>query len=169
MGAQQLPFRSVLCPTDLSPDSSKALDLAASLCGATGAELTVVHVHPRELPMAAEFSYLSPPPLEEVERAEIAAKLDALAAPVRATGVRARTRVLEGDPAFEVARLARALEADLVVVGFHSEARLRHLLMGSTAEELVRRAGCPVLVVPAKAPTRGGQARRATSRRTVEA
>jgi universal stress protein A len=169
MAGQLLPFRSVLCPTDLSPDGAKALSLAAALCGATGAELTLVHVHPREMPMAAEFSYLSPPPLDDVERAEVGAKLEALAAPARATGVRARIRVLEGDPAFEVARLAREIEADLVVVGFHSEARLRHLLMGSTAEELVRRAGCPVLVVPAKAAARGGGAKRASSRQGVEA
>src|SRR5262245_31858678 len=64
MAAQTLRFRHVLCPTDFSPYSADALSHAALVCRALGAELTVAHVHPRELPVAAEFAYLSPAPLE---------------------------------------------------------------------------------------------------------
>src|SRR5262245_42663577 len=147
MAPHPLRFRSILCRTDLAGASSETFSHAVALCAATGAELTLVHVHPRALPIAAEFVYLSPEPLEALERAELRARLEALAASARGRGVTTNSRVLEGEPAGEVAALAREIEADLLVVGFRSEARLRHLLMGSTAEELMRQAPCPVLTV----------------------
>ena len=97
--------------------------------------------------MAAEFAYLSPAPLDAAERAELESRLEAFAEPARALGVRTRCRLLEGRPSREVAQLARELEADLVVVGFRSDARLEHFLAGSVTEELLRCAPCPVLTV----------------------
>jgi nucleotide-binding universal stress UspA family protein len=147
MAAHSLSFRSILCPTDFAGESRAAFSHAVALCGATGADLTLAHVHPRELPMAAEFSYLSPAPLDALERAELSARLEGLAAAARARGVLTHSRLLEGEPSCEVAELAREIEADLMVVGFHPEARLRRFLMGSTAEELMRHAPCPVVTV----------------------
>jgi len=147
MAAHALSFHSILCPTDFAGESRAAFSHAVALCGATGAHLTLAHVHPRELPMAAEFAYLSPAPLDALERAELSSRLEGLAAAARGRGVRTHSRLLEGEPACEIAGLAREIEADLLVVGFHPEARLRRFLMGSTAEELMRHASCPVLTV----------------------
>lgn len=147
MAAQALRFRHVLCPTDFSPFSAHVVSHAASICRAFGSQLTIVHVHPRELPVAAEFSYLSPAPLDAVERASLESKLEALAESARATGVRAQSLLVEGDPAREVAQHAQELMADLLVLGFYDRARLKHFLMGSVTEELLRRAPCPVLTV----------------------
>ncbi len=147
MAAQALQVRRVLCATDFSHFSADALRYAASICRTQGGELSVVHVHPRELPMAAEFAYLSPAPLDLPERAGLESRLEAFAEPARALGVRTRCRVLEGRPSREIAQLAEELEADLVVVGFRSDARLEHFLAGSVTEELLRSAPCPVLTV----------------------
>jgi len=147
MAAQALRFRHVLCPTDFSPFSADALSHAVAICRATGGELTIVHVHPRELPVAAEFAYLSPAPLDPQERAALSARLEAFAEPARARGVPTHTRLLEGQPSREIAQLAQELPADLLVVGLYSDARLKHLLLGSVTEELLRHAPCPVLTV----------------------
>ncbi len=56
-----------------------------------------------------------------------------------------------GDPAAEVLRLATDLDADLLVVGTHDYVGLERFLLGSVAESLMRKAGCPVLIVRPKA------------------
>ncbi|HYP98982.1 MAG TPA: universal stress protein [Polyangiaceae bacterium] len=55
-------------------------------------------------------------------------------------------------PALGIVELAAAISADLIVLGMHGHRRARHLLMGSVAENTVRYAACPVLVVPAEKP-----------------
>ncbi len=55
-----------------------------------------------------------------------------------------------GDPSSEVLRLAASLDADLLVVGTHDYVGLERFLLGSVAESLMRKAGCPVLVVRPK-------------------
>ncbi|SCE95545.1 universal stress protein [Micromonospora mirobrigensis] len=59
--------------------------------------------------------------------------------------------VVEGPPAEVLASAARG--ADLLVLGSHGHSRLRHTVLGSVSEECVRRATCPVVVVPVPAPT----------------
>ena len=147
MAAQALRFRQVICPTDFSPFSADALSHAVAICRAFGGELTIVHVHPRELPVAAEFAYLSPAPLAPQERAALSVRLEAFAEPARARGVHTRTRLLEGQPSRELVQLAQELPADLLVVGLYSDARLKRMLLGSVTEELLRSAPCPVLTV----------------------
>jgi nucleotide-binding universal stress UspA family protein len=163
MAAQALRFRQVVCPTDFSPYSADALSHAVAICRALDAELTVAHVHPRELPVAAEFSYLSPAPLDPEERSALAARLEAFAEPARARGVVTRTRLVEGVPSREIVELAQQLPADLLVTGFYPDARLKHFLLGSVTEELLRHAPCPVLTVRhgvGQAPDAGAPFRR---------
>jgi nucleotide-binding universal stress UspA family protein len=57
----------------------------------------------------------------------------------------------EGDAVDEILRVARDADADLIVLGTHGRTGLGRLLMGSVAEQVVRRAPCPVLVVKAPA------------------
>ena len=54
-------------------------------------------------------------------------------------------RLITGDPATAIARLAEEEQADLIVMGTHGRTGLTRLLMGSVAEAVVRRAPCPVL------------------------
>ena len=56
-------------------------------------------------------------------------------------------RMEEGDPASMIVRVATETGADLIVMGTHGRTGLRHLLMGSVAEYVVRKATCPVLTL----------------------
>jgi nucleotide-binding universal stress UspA family protein len=71
-------------------------------------------------------------------------KLERVSAP---TEVRVERQVGEGDSAVEILRAAQDLKADLIVMGTHGRTGLGRLLMGSVAEQVVRKAPCPVLTV----------------------
>jgi len=67
--------------------------------------------------------------------------------PVTGENVRAERQLVEGDPVSEILRVAREMPADLIVMGTHGRTGLERLLMGSVAEEVLRKATCPVLTV----------------------
>jgi nucleotide-binding universal stress UspA family protein len=67
--------------------------------------------------------------------------------------VRVTHRLLRGDPAGEILKLADAETADLIVLGTHGRGGLGRLLMGSVAEAVLRKAPCPVLTVKTLSPT----------------
>jgi nucleotide-binding universal stress UspA family protein len=88
-------------------------------------------------------------------RAHVQAKLDAFVARAVAPGtVRVPEQVVShvrlDTPALGIVELAGSLSADLIVVGTHGQRRPNPLLMGSVAENTVRYAACPVLVIPAQ-------------------
>src|SRR5690606_5334586 len=69
----------------------------------------------------------------------------------RAPGVTTKTHLIEGIPYREIVRMAEELGAGLIVVGTHGRTGLRHLLLGSVAERVVRSAKVPVITVPTPA------------------
>jgi nucleotide-binding universal stress UspA family protein len=144
--AQALRLRHVLCPIDFSGFSRDALSHATALARALGGDLTAVYVCPPDVPLGGEFGYLAPSTLEPAARADLLQRLAALADP-GAADVRVQSLLLEGDPSKEVVRLATELPADLLVLGLHPDSHLKHFLLGSMTEELLRLAPCPVLTV----------------------
>ena len=62
-------------------------------------------------------------------------------------GLRVSALLREGDPADTIVSTAKLCDADLIVIGTDSRGRLAHFLLGSTADSVIRRAGCPVLAV----------------------
>ena len=66
-------------------------------------------------------------------------------------------RLEEGNPVAEILRVARETHCDLIVMGTHGRTGLAHLLMGSVAEQVVRKAGCHVLVVKTPFPPSSSQ------------
>lgn len=134
--------KKILFPTDFSTLSDAALPHATSLAHDTGAKLFIVHVE--ELPAAyavGEMYYGLPDP----DNAEIRRMLAAIM-PTDAT-IPYETRLLFGDPASEIIRLAEQENVDLIVMGTHGRSGLRRLVMGSVAEAVVRRAKCPVFTL----------------------
>jgi quercetin dioxygenase-like cupin family protein len=67
-------------------------------------------------------------------------------------GIRVEHRLAEGDSPAEILRLAQVLPADMIVMGSHGRTGIRRLLTGSVAEEVLRKATCPVLVIRAPLP-----------------
>jgi len=147
MTEQALRLHRVLCATDLSHLSTHALSHATAIARTLGARLTVVYVSPSDVPMGSEFAYLAPASLQPEERAELEAQLREFVEPAVHAGVLVERQVLEGDPSREVIELAKELPADLLVLGLHPDSRLKHFLLGSMTEELLRHAPCPVLTV----------------------
>jgi nucleotide-binding universal stress UspA family protein len=143
-----LPIRTILYPTDFSPPSAYAFPLACALARDYGARLVVVHVIPPPRPTYSEFAPLEPDPNELA--AEARAKLSELR-PLDAS-VRVEYQVWEGAPAVEIMNVARQSHADLIVMGTHGRTGLGRLLLGSVAEEILRRAPCPVLTLKTPLP-----------------
>jgi nucleotide-binding universal stress UspA family protein len=138
----------ILFATDFSPASDAALGFASSLASDSGAVLHIVHVgvsHADAFATTAPYGYAISEEVELRERKEREAKLDSLRPTV--AGVSCERHDLEGNPAEEVLRFAEEEGVDLIVVGSHGRTGLSRMLMGSVAEEIVRRADCPVLVV----------------------
>jgi nucleotide-binding universal stress UspA family protein len=144
-----MKIRRILCPTDFSPFSRRALEHAVALARAHGAELAVLHVYPFMLAMVGDAPYFpSGLPLDAGMRARLLADLEAAAEPARAAGLEPQLLLREGDPAEEILRQVRKMTADLVVMGTHGHRGLDRWILGSVARRVAQQAACAVLTVP---------------------
>jgi nucleotide-binding universal stress UspA family protein len=139
-----LNLQTILHPTDFSACSLYAWDLACALAHDHGARLVVLHA--RELPPSAHGDFGCSPAagLDSHFLAEELARLEPCY-----TDVVVYRRLVDGDPAKAILNAAKENHCDVVVMGSHGRTGLGRLLMGSVAEEVVRKAPCPVLVVKA--------------------
>jgi nucleotide-binding universal stress UspA family protein len=140
-----LAIKSILFPTDFSERSEVAFRLACSLARDHGARLIVLHVVAPPQTVAYEAMPMLPayPP---GYREELETRLRSLKAPA---GVAVDYRLEEGFAAAEIVTLAAEASADLIVMGTHGRTGLGRLLLGSVAEQVLRKAKCPVLTVKA--------------------
>jgi len=143
-----LPIRIIVHPTDFSVNSQNAWELACALACDYQACLYVIHVEPRT-PSFSEFGAVPPEPADrralERQLAQVRPK---------GTGIAVTRILLDGDEASEINRFAEKVHADLIVMGTHGRTGFGRLLMGSVAEEVLRRAPCPVLTVKTPLPAR---------------
>lgn len=149
--------KKILFPTDFSTPSDAGLAHATSLARDTGATLLIVHVE--EPPTAyggGEMYYGIPEP----DTAALQRMLEAVVP--TDPDVPFEHRLIIGDPATEVVRLAHDEHVDMIVMGTHGRTGLSRLLMGSVAEAVVRRAECPVFTFkqPHEAPSKKEKASR---------
>lgn len=133
-------IRTILHPTDFSEPSAYAFDLACALARGSGAGLILLHV---DAPPAAVGHAVLLPLLTEHQH-ELKKELDRL---MPNPSLKTERRFEQGDPATEILRVAQETHADLIVMGTHGRTGLDRLLMGSVAEQVVRRAPCPVVTV----------------------
>jgi nucleotide-binding universal stress UspA family protein len=144
-----LAIRTILHPTDFSEQSASAFHLAWSLARDHGARLVVLHVYPPPVAHGELVARRQPNGFHE----QLWEQMHRLQAP---EGVGVDYRLEEGDAADQIVLTARRLDCDLVVMGTHGRSGVSRLLMGSAAEQVLRRSPCPVLtvngVVPLKAP-----------------
>ena len=144
-----MKIRSILCPTDFSELSRRALEHAAALARSHDAKLTLVHVYAFMAVIAEDVPYLpSGLPLDDDTRARLLGALETAAAPARAAGVEPDLLLLEGDPAEEILRRARTAPTDLIVMGTHGRRGFDRWVLGSVAGRVVHKARCAVLTVP---------------------
>jgi nucleotide-binding universal stress UspA family protein len=137
-------LRHIVCPLDFSEASKEALRYALSLAERSGARLTVLHViewpelwHPRVA--SAEY--------ERFVEEEATRQLRDVVPKDARTWCRVEERVLAGSPWKRILGLAAEEAPDLVVLGAHGHNTLERFLFGSTANQVVRQAPCPVVSV----------------------
>lgn len=144
----RLPFRRLLCPVDFSEPSLAALELARSFAQEGDAVLTILHVfeHSADEEPLANRPIVAPEYLRDVE-AEFTARLHALVPQDIGDSGRPQVRTSHGKPYREILSIATEDHADLIVMGVHGRNALDLMLFGSTTNQVVRRATCPVLTL----------------------
>ena len=134
---------TILVATDFSEGSAEALQVAIPLAKQRGATLELLHVI--ELGVEDPFG-------GHIYGSDYQSAVDRmllrLVAQVEASGLACTSKIVDGNAAAEITSRARAIGADVIVVGTHGRTGLAHIVMGSVAERVVRRAACPVLTVP---------------------
>jgi nucleotide-binding universal stress UspA family protein len=135
-------FRTILYPTDFSHSSAGAYRLACSLAGYHHARLVIAHVLATPVAAYVGGGLVTDPAshLQETQR-----MLERMR-PADVT-FEVEHRLVGGEPAEEIVRLAGELKCDLIVLGTHGRTGLPRLVLGSVAEQVVRKAPCPVLTV----------------------
>jgi nucleotide-binding universal stress UspA family protein/quercetin dioxygenase-like cupin family protein len=153
-------IQRILHPTDFSDDSQPAFETACALARDYQATLFVLHVM---IPSASPL--MGAPPPDPLKSAESQGPIAHLPWP-QPSGppLRVEHRVAEGEAAEEVLRLSQSLSCDLIVMGTHGKTGLGRFLTGSVAEEVLRKARCPVLVVKSPPRTSPGDLAKAVAK-----
>jgi nucleotide-binding universal stress UspA family protein len=139
-------YDRILVPTDGSTETERAVEHAAELAAAHGAELHAVYVVNSAtfagLPMETSWEGVGEVLHEEGESA-----LERVETIADRHGVAADSQLLEGSPSRRIVEYAEGEDCDLVVMGTHGRGGIDRLLLGSVAEGVVRACAVPVLTV----------------------
>lgn len=140
-----MEIKKILVPVDGSPATSKVIEWACHFAKTFGSELLLLHV-------------VSIPPVSDVGGMQVAAKeLEEAGQSILSSAVKAAeersvspTPILDfsvGNAGMRIVQLAKEKSADIIVIGARGQSRIRALLMGSVANNVVNNAHCPVFVV----------------------
>jgi nucleotide-binding universal stress UspA family protein len=135
---------NLLVPIDFSPYAEHVLDYACALAAKLGAKVHLVNAIGSVLP---ELSIGLTDQMIASIRQNNAAALDKLVAARRDHTAFGEVSVVDGDARDAILATAKAVHADLIVIGTHGRRGLSRLFLGSVAEDVLRRAPCPVLAV----------------------
>ena len=140
-------YRRILCPTDFSSVADVGVEWAARLAARDRATLVLLHVYPPVAVYAPpEVAGIALIRSDEAWRAEAERELCRARDRLRQTGVATHALLVDGYPPNQIARVARRLRCDLIVLATRGRTGLLRLFLGSSvAERVLRRAPCPVL------------------------
>lgn len=142
-------IKNILCPTDLSDESRPALALACEWAKQFDAELHLLHVIEG---LSNPYPYLGPPFNEAMAwessiRQKARDALNEWPLPDGCSTMKVVRELRSGSAIVQIAEYAHETHSELIVMGTHGRSGLSHLLLGSVAENVVRRAPCSVLTV----------------------
>jgi nucleotide-binding universal stress UspA family protein len=145
-------IKTILLPTDGSDCSRKATAYALSLARQYGGRVVALHVTDErwDEQTRAAFVEIGPELMQKLHsgNAQQARRIVQQVADAGAkAGVPVETRMTTGIPFEDIVHIATKLPADLIIMGTHGRTGVSHLLLGSVAEKVVRRAHCPVMTV----------------------
>jgi universal stress protein A len=141
-------FKTILCPTDFSEDSYRAIDYGLRFAKAWNAALLiahVIHMPTGELyePVGDVVHTLT---FDEARRRD-RARLEEIRTTRLGGYAKCEILVEIGDPYQQLMAITQQRQVDLIVTATHGRSALEHLILGSVAEKIIRHAPCPVLVV----------------------
>jgi len=146
-----LPIKNILCPTDFSDPSYEALKVADELAVHFGATLHIINVVPLvpivEAPIGVESASFNVASYQQELEGQAQKSLKNMIEQKVSRGVNALTEVLIGNAAGEIMRYAGEKGIDLIVIATHGLSGWRRFISGSTTEQIVRQASCPVLTI----------------------
>jgi nucleotide-binding universal stress UspA family protein len=145
---QGMEIKTILVPTDFSGYADEALERATQFAKLTQAEIHVLHAYEFPMPLLVADVPVSLPQ-EVYDQVQDAAKqgVEKRIAKVVAEGVKAAGGVICDNPTRAILDAAVKTHADLIVMGTHGRTGMKHVLLGSVAERIVRMAPCPVMTV----------------------
>jgi len=144
-GAGLIRFEKILVAADFSACSNQAVEWAAAFALQFQARLWLIHVLEVNY-VGSGLGEIEVPVLESELRQNVQRQFGQLAQ-THLGGAACETVVRLGRPWHEITEAAKELGVDMIIVGTHGYTGFKHVLMGSTAERVVRHASCPVLVV----------------------
>jgi nucleotide-binding universal stress UspA family protein len=148
-GKVPFKFGKILVPIDFSECSMKALDYAKGLAKQFDSGLVLLHsVHIEYYVASDEYTRYDFPLLMAQSEKAAKAQMGDLVRQTKEEGFKIETALEVGHPGDQICAQAQDRRADLIVTSTHGRTGLKHILIGSTAEFVVRHAPCPVLVVP---------------------
>ncbi|HIK94626.1 MAG TPA: universal stress protein [Planctomycetes bacterium] len=139
-------IKRILVPTDFSEPGKTALIYAVAFADQFGAAVDLMHVI-EPVPAGALMSYQPLEELKQILRDDAKTQMEKLHAEWEDYAFPVNRIVAEGHPFVEIIRRAKDSDADLIVMGTHGRGAIAHMLLGSVAEKVVRKASCPVLTV----------------------
>ncbi|WP_101297128.1 universal stress protein [Halegenticoccus soli] len=138
-------YQKILLPTDGSEHTEKALEHALDIAAEYGAELHALYVVNTSALPSPDVDFRD----EFVTTGESIGRkaVDAVASRAEKEGIETVTELAQGAPSKEILEYVRDNDIDLIVMGTHGRAGLRHVLLGSVAERVVRHTEVPVMLV----------------------
>ncbi len=146
--SQPIGLKTILVPIDFSDNSKKALRYAIPFAQQFNASLILAYiVEPTIYPSDFGFGQIGFPDVEKELHEKALSEMATLRDSIIPPGLRTVTLVGTGIPFVEITQFAKEHEVDIIIVATHGRTGVEHILFGSTAEKIIRKAPCPVLVV----------------------
>lgn len=145
--APPIGLKRILVPIDFSTCSKKALQYARPFAEQFHAEIVLLHVSSLNYMVAEGFGGVDLPTLREDLIRDAENQLAEILKSIESDQMTASLVVREGRAATEIVDLAKEENIDLIVMSTHGYSNIKHVLLGSVTENVVRHAPCPALVV----------------------
>jgi len=141
-------IKKILVPIDFSDYSKSALKYAVNFCKNFNAEMILIYVvEPVIYPPDFSMGQIAIPSVNAEWDKRARQELDKLAKEEIPDSVPVKTIIKTGKPFLEIIENAGELDVDLIIIATHGRTGVEHILFGSTAEKVVRKAPCPVLTL----------------------
>jgi nucleotide-binding universal stress UspA family protein len=148
-------INTILVPVDFSDCSREGLQYAIGFANEFGARIILLHATYLGYIYSSEGTAIYDiPALQKAARKNAQRQMRQLVRAVNFEGVKFETAFTDGSPVSDICSFAKEHDVDLIITSTHGLTGLKHALIGSVAEQVVRRASCSVLVVPSHPQTR---------------